>query len=178
MSRESVYEPLGLRDTGFNPADRDRCAATEQLADGVLCGVVHDEIARYLGGVGGNAGLFSTASDVARLVALMLNGGELGGVRILQPETARQMISPQLQLPGCVRGLGWDIDSSYSPQLCGNFPPASFGHSGFTGTSVWADPASRVFVVILTNRVHLGRDRDISGLRRELADIVAETCIC
>jgi serine-type D-Ala-D-Ala carboxypeptidase len=176
-TREHLTKPLGLRDTGFCPSQTQRCAATEQYPEGVLCGVVHDENARYLGGVGGNAGLFSTAPDLARFMAMILNGGELDGVRILRPESVAAMTSPQLKLPRAVRGLGWDIDSTYSAAPRGGFPLESFGHTGFTGTSIWADPKSRVYVIILTNRVHLGRDMDVAGLRREIAETVAAELI-
>lgn len=172
---ERVARPLGLADTGFNPGPKAgaRCAATEVLPEGTLCGVVHDENARYLGGVGGNAGLFGTAADLARFMALVLNEGELGGVRLLRPETVREMCRPQLQLPGRVRGLGWDLDTDYSPCLRGDyFPPGSFGHTGYTGTAIWADPASGVYFILLTNRVHYGREVSIQDLRRQVSNVV------
>lgn len=176
--RDQVARPLGLRDTVFrpSPARVARCAAAECLPSGVLVGVVHDENARYLSGVGGNAGLFSTATDLSRFMQMLLGGGALGDVRLLERRTVRAMLSPQLKLPGCVRGLGWDVDSDYSPSLRGDcFPKgASIGHSGYTGTSIWADPARRLYVIILTNRVHFGRDRDVSKLRREVADAAWE----
>ncbi len=170
----SIFEPLGMTDTGFNPPAelRGRCAATEQLPEGTLCGVVHDENARYLGGVGGNAGLFGTAADLSRFVRAMLAGGGLGGRRILRPETVAAMLSAQLELPGARRGLGWDIDSTCTPNIRGEFPDG-VGHSGFTGTSIWAHPPSGAYVILLTNRVHLGRDREIAPLRREVATIAA-----
>ncbi len=173
---EHIFEPLAMSDTCFNPGGEAiaRCAATEQLPEGVLCGVVHDENARYLNGVGGNAGLFSTAGDLSRFMRAILNGGSLGDARILSRSAVALMLSPQAELPGAVRALGWDIRSPYSPSLRGDaFPPGSFGHSGYTGTSIWADPESRTYVILLTNRVHLGRDRDISRLRREVANIGA-----
>jgi len=173
---ECIFGPLGMRDTCFNPAGGAvaRCAATEQLPEGVLCGIVHDENARYLGGVGGNAGMFATAGDLSRFMRAILNAGALGGARILSTDTVALMVSPQLALPDAVRGLGWDIRTSYSPHLRGDrFPEGGIGHSGYTGTSIWADPASRTYVILLTNRVHLGRDREISRLRREVANIAA-----
>ncbi|MGC9316423.1 MAG: serine hydrolase domain-containing protein [Armatimonadota bacterium] len=176
LAEESVFRPLGMADTCFNPRPERalRCAATEQLSDGVLCGVVHDENARYLGGVGGNAGLFSTARDLSRFMQAILGGGQLDGARILTEESVRRMISPQLELGETRRGLGWDIASSHSPQVRGGFPPGGIGHSGYTGTSIWADPASGVYVILLTNRVHLGRDREVGPLRREVATIAAD----
>ncbi|NPV46363.1 MAG: beta-lactamase family protein [Armatimonadetes bacterium] len=179
--RDQVARPLGLYDTMFcpSPARVARCAATEQLPSGVLLGVVHDENARYLNGVGGNAGLFSTAPDLSRFMRMLLGGGMLGGVRILERRTVKAMLSPQLRLPGCVRGLGWDVDSDYSPSLRGDrFPKgASIGHSGYTGTSIWADPAQRLYVIILTNRVHYGRDKDVQKLRRQVADAAWELAL-
>ncbi len=174
FARENIFAPLGMADTCFTPPPEaiGRCAATEQLAGEILCGVVHDENARYLGGVGGNAGLFGTASDLSRFVRAMLAGGELEGERILQPTTVEMMLAPQLDLEGTRRGLGWDISSSYTPQVRGDFPDG-VGHSGYTGTSIWMHPPSGVYVILLTNRVHLGRDREIGPLRREIADIAA-----
>ncbi|MEA3400073.1 MAG: serine hydrolase domain-containing protein [Armatimonadota bacterium] len=179
LAAQSIFRPLGMADTCFNPPPElaARCAATEQLPDGVLCGVVHDEDARYLGGVGGNSGLFSTARDLSRFVRAILAGGELDGVRILSEGSVQLMISPQLEVGETRRGLGWDIASSYSPQVRGGFPPGGIGHSGYTGTSIWADPPSGVYVILLTNRVHLGRDREIGPLRREVATIAAEVLL-
>jgi len=168
---EHIAGPLGLKSTRFNPTarQRERCAATE----GGLCGVVHDEIARYLGGVGGNAGLFGTAADLSRFMRMVLNGGELEGQRILRAATVKQMRTPQLKLGRLLRGLGWDIATPYTPSVRGAFPDGSFGHTGYTGTSMWADPASRVYVILLTNRVHLGREVNVSKLRRQVANAVA-----
>lgn len=177
---ERICAPLGMSETCFNPGPDllARCAPTEQLPEGTLVGVVHDEAARYLGGVGGNAGAFSTAKDYSRFIRAILNGGALNGARILAPATVAVMTSPHLRLPGVLRALGWDMDTSYSPQVRGDlFPAGSFGHTGYTGTSVWADPASRAYVILLTNRVHLGRDRDISRLRRQVSNIAAAAAI-
>lgn len=172
-----IAAPLGLVDTGFCPdaGRRERCAATEMLPEGVLLGVVHDENARYLGGVGGNAGLFSTATEVSRLVRLMLRGGELDGVRLLSKAAVRRMTTPELALPEAKRGLGWDLDSDYSPALRGQHWPAgiSFGHSGYTGTSAWADPVSGRYAIVLTNRVHFGREVGVQDLRRAIANLAA-----
>jgi len=187
--RRYIAGPLGLRDTRFHRAGAmnhattrlQRCAATEALPEGVLCGIVHDQIARYLGGVGGNAGLFSTAADLSRFMRMILHGGELDGVRILAKKTVRAMISPGLDLGRLQRGLGWDLNSTYSPSVRGkHFPrahgdvPGSFGHTGFTGTSVWADPTSRVYLIILTNRVHCGREASVMALRQRLANAVGK----
>lgn len=179
--REHVAGPLGLKDTRFHLGAMNRaatrCAATERLPGGVLCGVVHDEIARYLGGVGGNAGLFGTAADLSRFMRMVLAGGELDGVRVLRKKTVALMTTPQLTLGKLQRGLGWDINTAYTPSVRGNFPAGSFGHTGYTGTSVWADPASRVYLIVLTNRVHISREANVMPLRRKLANIVAKHLI-
>jgi CubicO group peptidase (beta-lactamase class C family) len=184
--RRHIAGPLLMRDSRFHRAGRPqrglaRCAATEPLPEGVLCGVVHDQIARYLSGVGGNAGLFSTAADLSRFMRMVLHGGVLDGVRILQRKTIRAMTSAGLDLGKLQRGLGWDLNSTYTPSVRGKyFPrahgdvPGSFGHTGFTGTSVWADPTSRVYLIILTNRVHCGREASVMALRQRLANAVGK----
>ncbi len=184
---EHTFSPLGMTDTGFRltAAQVARCAATEQLAEGTLVGVVHDENARYLGGVGGNAGLFSTAPDVSRFARALLArigsgpGAAAGGPELpLSPAAAARMVAPGAEVPGAVRALGWDIDSVYSPPMRGDlFPVGGIGHTGYTGTSLWIDPGSGGYVVLLTNRVHLGRDRDISRLRQQVANIAAAAVI-
>ena len=173
-AREHIFVPLEMRDTMFCPPEelRDRCAATEVLEDGPLVGVVHDEDARALDGVGGNAGLFSTATDLSRFCQMILNLGELDGVRILAPATVRLATSNQCTVPGFRRGLGWDIDTAFSPVLRGDFfPIGSFGHSGFTGTSIWIDPFSQTYVIVLTNRCHPDRSGEAAPLRRAVANI-------
>ncbi len=172
---EHIYEPLGLMETMFNPPEslRERIAATEELPEGVLVGVVHDENARAMEGIGGNAGLFGTADDVAGFCQMVLNEGELNGTRVLAPVTVRRMIRPHGLHPGDARGLGWDIDSGYTPQVRGDlFPTGGVGHSGYTGTSIWIDAASQTYVVILTNRVHPTREGVAMHARRGIANIV------
>ncbi len=176
FSSERIFAPLGMADTGFCPSESllARCAATEPLPEGVLLGVVHDENARYLGGVGGNAGLFSTAADLSRYMQAFLGGGALGEARILSPATIALMTTPQSRVPDGIRSVGWDIDSAYTPQVRGEIAPRdTIGHSGYTGTSIWADAKTGAYTIILTNRVHLGRDKDVSALRREVANIAA-----
>jgi len=173
--RRHVFEALGMQTAMFNPPAELhlRCAATEQLAEGVLCGTVHDENARALEGVGGNAGLFATAEDVARFCRMILNLGELEGARVLSPAMVRRATSRQSLHPGGARGFGWDIDSDYTPVVRGDvFPPGGVGHTGFTGTSVWIDPPSRAYIVILTNRCHPTRDGVAEHIRRGVANIV------
>ncbi len=120
-----------------------------------LRGVVHDPTARRMGGVAGHAGLFSTADDLAKFAQMLLNGGELNGVRVVSAPTIEKFTEPQSPPDQAVlRGLGWDIDSPLSGNRGELFPIGSFGHTGFTGTSIWIDPASKTYVILLANSVH------------------------
>ena len=181
-----LFGPLGMKDTGFQPAAtlRGRIAPTEVCTQygwpcagpdaQMLRGTVHDPTARRMGGVAGHAGLFSTADDIARFARMLLRGGELDGVRVLSPLTVARMTSPST--PGDesnVRGLGWDMDSSYSANRGELLPVGSFGHTGFTGTSLWIDPATQVFVVFMSNRVHPDGKGDVTPLRARVATIAA-----
>jgi uncharacterized protein YbbC (DUF1343 family)/CubicO group peptidase (beta-lactamase class C family) len=150
-----LFRPLGLRDTTFHPGEalRGRVAPTEFFNGTLLVGRVHDPRARMLGGVAGHAGIFSTTTDLARICRMLLNGGELDGQRILKPATVRQMWARASELDGG-RALGWDINSSFARTMAPFFPPGAVGHTGFTGTAVWIDPASQVYMIVLTNRVH------------------------
>ena len=175
--RARIWEPLNMTDTGFtpDPARAARCAATTSGDDTPQTrGIVHDPTARALGGVAGNAGLFSTAADLARFCQMLLGGGEVGGVRVLKAETVQRMIAPQVLLGGGTRALGWDLTSPYS--IRGDMPPGSFGHTGFTGTSLWLDPMTQTFIVLLTNSVHAARAESrnaIIPLRRRVSSLVA-----
>jgi uncharacterized protein YbbC (DUF1343 family)/CubicO group peptidase (beta-lactamase class C family) len=150
-----VFRPLKLADTTFHPGEAvlDRVAPTEFRLGHLLVGEVHDPRARALGGVAGHAGLFSTAADLARICRALLAGGVLEGARVLRPETVRTMWARAPDGLG-TRTLGWDMSSAFSRTMAPFFPAASVGHTGFTGTSVWIDPASRAYVIVLTNRVH------------------------
>jgi CubicO group peptidase (beta-lactamase class C family) len=171
-----VFRPLGMGDTGFRPAPerKPRVAPTEvqPWRGGKVHGEVHDENAWALGGVAGHAGLFSSARDLAVFAQLLLNGGEYGDVRILRPETIARWTARQG--PHSSRALGWDTPSPRSS--AGRFfSPRSFGHTGFTGTSLWIDPQRDLFVVLLTNRVNPTRDNPrIAPLRRAVADAVQQ----
>ncbi len=169
FAKKHIFEPLGMKDTGFNPqADsRSRIAATEKDEHGVMLrGVVHDPTSRRMGGVAGHAGLFSTAADVARYERMILRDGELDGTRLLKLETVKQMIA--IHTPTALaerRALGWDVDTNYSKPR-GGFPIGpSFGHTGFTGTCLWIDPGSRSFYVFLSSRLH---ETDRSSDHRKL----------
>ena len=171
-----VFGPLGMRDTRYNPPEslKPRIAPTEieDFRGGQVWGVVHDETAWVLGGVSGNAGLFSSARDLAVFMQMMLDGGSYNGVQILKPSTVARWTARQR--PDASRALGWDTPSPGSS--AGRFfSPRSFGHTGFTGTSIWADPEREVFVVLLTNRVNPTRDNQkIGPLRRAVADVVQQ----
>lgn len=161
LARELVFEPLGMRETCFNPPPelRERAAATEycRLRGRVLRGEVHDENAWFMGGVAGHAGLFSTAADLAVYAQMWLNGGSYGGVRVLSPATVELATRNHTQGLNECRGLGWALNCR--PCSCGDLmSPRAYGHTGFTGTSLWIDPDRELFVVLLTNRVHPTRE--------------------
>jgi uncharacterized protein YbbC (DUF1343 family) len=186
FARERVFLPLGMTETMFNPPEslRPRIAPTQLCTrygwpcDGpdqiMLRGIVHDPTARRMDGVAGHAGLFSTAADLAKYCQMILNGGSLGRARVLSPLSVIKMTtaaSPD-SLPS-VRGLGWDIDSSYSSNRGELLPVGSFGHTGFTGTSIWIDPVTSTYVILLSNRVHPDGKGDATPLRARVATVVA-----
>jgi uncharacterized protein YbbC (DUF1343 family)/CubicO group peptidase (beta-lactamase class C family) len=177
-AREHVFLPWGMRETTFQPPASliPRIAPTERDGpNGVpLRGVVHDETARYMGGVAGHAGLFSTADDLARFCEMLLQKGALDGTRLFSALTVEKFTSPQSPADQpIVRGLGWDIDSPLSGNRGDLFPIGSYGHTGFTGTSIWIDPVSHTYVILLANSVHPFRRPTITGLRGKLATITA-----
>ena len=145
--QKRFYTPLGMRDTRFRPASssKPRIAPTEVISSGPLRGTVHDGNARKLDGVAGHAGLFSTADDLARLCRMLLHGGVLDGKRYLKAATVRAMFTPEV-IGETTRGLGWDMASGYSRTLGSFFPVGSAGHTGFTGTSIWMDPANQDYL--------------------------------
>jgi uncharacterized protein YbbC (DUF1343 family)/CubicO group peptidase (beta-lactamase class C family) len=176
FAAKRIFTPLGMKDTMFRPPETllPRIAPTEKVDGRMLRGVVHDPTARRMGGVAGHAGLFGTAADLSIFCRMLLDGGRYNGVRVLAPLTVAKMTSPA-NAPGDpnVRGLGWDIDSSYSADRGDLLPVGSFGHTGFTGTSIWIDPSSREFVVFLSNRVHPDGKGDVTPLRARVATIAA-----
>jgi uncharacterized protein YbbC (DUF1343 family)/CubicO group peptidase (beta-lactamase class C family) len=190
-ARAHTFEPLGMKDTGFLPAAslRPRIAPTERCLERAwpcvpasaaaadvpfLRGVVHDPTARRMDGVAGHAGLFSTAADLSRFCRMLLHGGTLDGSRILSPASVARMTSPSTPVGmRDVRGLGWDIDSSYASNRGELFPIGSFGHTGFTGTSLWIDPQSQAYVIFLSNRVHPDGKGDVTPLRARVATVAA-----
>lgn len=176
VARE-IYSPLKMDDTGYLPPESKlaRIAPTEVVEGKPFRGIVHDPTARHMGGVAGHAGLFSTAADLARYARMLLNEGELDGVRLFRPETVRLMTSVQTPPElSARRGLGWDIDTGYSGPRGALFPLGSYGHTGWTGTSLWIDPFSRTFVIFLSNRNHPSESGNVSQLRRELGTLAAQ----
>jgi CubicO group peptidase (beta-lactamase class C family) len=168
-----VIQPLGLDETMYRPPDelKPRVAPTEDesgVGRGMVWGEVHDENAWSLDGVAGHAGIFSTARDVGRFAQLYLNGGVLDGVRLLQSETVAEMT--RNQIPGIEwRGLGWELNESYYMGHLAS--PMTYGHTGFTGTSVVVDPRRELIVVLLTNRVHPTRDGpNMNAARQAVSD--------
>ena len=177
-ARENFYQPLGMTETMFRPPAslRPRIAPTEINPETgqPFRGVVHDDTARFMGGVAGHAGLFITAADLAKFAQMMLNGGEGNGVRLFTAATVKKFTSPQSPPDQPIlRGLGWDIDSPYSSNRGELFPIGSYGHTGFTGTSLWIDPHSQSYLIILTNAVHPHRGHSLSSLRSRVATLVA-----
>ncbi|HJZ90112.1 MAG TPA: exo-beta-N-acetylmuramidase NamZ domain-containing protein [Gemmataceae bacterium] len=175
FARKHVLEPLKMADTGYVPGDKvkERCAPTAQRDGRWLIGEVHDPRAAAMGGIAGHAGLFGTADDLARYARMLLHEGELDGARVLSPLTVRLLTTP-VPVPGGQRSRGWDVDTSYSVPRGELFPRGEgFGHTGFTGTSIWIDPPSQTAVIVLTNRVHISERVQVIGLRRDVANIVA-----
>jgi CubicO group peptidase (beta-lactamase class C family) len=184
FARERVFGPLGMDSTRFNPLEtwRDHCVPTTRAShgtgtDGFLLGQVHDPLAAMQAGVSGNAGLFSTAKDLERFAQMMLNGGTLDGVRILQKQTIREMTFVQNR--GAVnsrgtpdrRGLLWDL---YVPDPGDSGIDALFayGHTGYSGTALRIYPEHGVYVLVLANRVHPDDSGRVSSLRRHVWETV------
>jgi CubicO group peptidase (beta-lactamase class C family) len=178
--QDKVFEPLGMNDTFFKPADSltYRIAPTEIAPPRgyPLQGEVHDENAYALGGVAGHAGLFSTAADLSIIAQMMLNGGEYNGVRVLSDT----VVSLFTRRAAGTRALGWDTADGDGGS--GKFLDShAYGHTGYTGTSIWIDPERQMFVLLLTNRVHAARARRpakvISDVRADLADAAVASVV-
>lgn len=181
FARENIFEPLGMKTTTFRPLDAgmsaERIAPTEKKDDKWLQGTVHDPRSALLGGVAGHAGLFSTADDVAIFTRMMLAGGEYAGKRILSPLTIRRMTTPR-PVPGGLRAYGWDVNTSYSANRGELFARDSgFGHTGFTGTSLWIDPETETAVVFLSSRLHPDGKGNVTRLRGQVATIAASAIL-
>ena len=179
----AITGPLSMRDTGYrpDPALKARIAATEYEDDvgrGLVWGEVHDENAWSLGGVAGHAGLFSTVDDLAVFAQMLLNGGDYAGRRILRESTIRTaLVNGNAHLedrfPNSGRGLGFELGTQSS--MGGLASPVTFGHTGFTGTSIVIDPLAHTFLILLANRVHPSRDWGTNTASRQaLGNALAE----
>ncbi|MEV3937523.1 serine hydrolase [Glycomyces sp. NPDC049804] len=169
---ELICEPLGLKDTGYNLADRARTAATEYqpwTGRGMVHGEAHDENAWAFGGVAGHAGVFATAWDLAVFGQMILNGGRYGGAEILTPNTARLVFTDMNAGMGdsAARGLGWQLDQRWYMDAMSS--PVTVGHTGYTGTSLVLDPLAGTMLVLLTNRVHPTRNWGTASAYRRAA---------
>nr|WP_246404732.1 serine hydrolase domain-containing protein [Geomonas paludis] len=170
----SFYRPLGMTDTAFHPKEAARCSGTIS-DDRVLFGEPQDYLCRQLGGVAGHAGLFATARDLSRFCRMMLAGGMLDGRRVLAKRTVEQMTAPYFSRGGTVvRGLGWDISSPFSAPRGQGFSRVSFGHTGYSGTSIWIDPATDTFVILLTSRLEYKKVHEINKLRGDISTLAAQ----
>lgn len=192
FARQRIFAPLGMLDTGYLPLKRmaaARIAPTQRGADPaadaalhgdlglgqLLQGAVHDPTVRRMGGVGGSAGVFSTARDVARFGRMLLGGGKLEGVRVLSEESVRLLTTVQSPTGLALRGMGMDIDSPYAQRPRGTvFPVGSYGHTGFTGCILWVDPQSRTFYVLVSNRVFPDDKSNVLALYTQLGTLSAQ----
>lgn len=196
---EEIFRSIGMQDTGFinlMPAQPlgsklQRIAPTENIrgqnsylggsfqgdektGSEILRGKVHDPTAFRMYGVAGHAGMFSTADDLAKYAQMLLNGGTINGKRILSSATVARMTAPYVVSElGDTRGLGWDMNTSFSSNRGELFPVGSFGHTGFTGTSMWVDRISQTFVIFMSNRVHPDGKGDVTPARARVATIAA-----
>ena len=188
LAQKRVLQPLAMKDSRYRPpaALLDRIAPTENdpWRGRVVRGEVHDENALALGGVAPHAGLFATAPDLAHLAQALLDGGVFGGRRIVSRATV-ELFTERAGIPVSSRALGWDTPTDESGQRSSTpgqpgyssagslFSARSFGHTGFTGTSMWMDPQRGLYVILLTNRVHPTRENNkIRDTRAQVADAV------
>lgn len=178
FSDKAIFQPLKMTSTGYTP-DReviDRCVPTELINGKPLVGIVHDPLARLIDGISGNAGLFSTADDLYLFAQMMLNHGtSINGVRILSPLAVDRLteVHPAVAFSG--RGLGWDLDSDYATNGGDLFGDRAYGHTGYTGTSIWIDPDTETIVIFLTNRVHPFDKGSVVSIRSKIANIIASS---
>ncbi|WP_320887755.1 serine hydrolase [Bacteroides clarus] len=198
FARENIFNVLGMNHTDYLPCQRDkngqwvntansrlstldfqltRVAPTEKQPNGqVLCGQVHDPLARILnGGISGNAGVFSCAEDIAILCAALQNGGEWNGRRILSPQGVKTMRTVPRSTAALGRSLGWDVFTAYASNSGDFFSPNTYGHTGYTGTSIVIDPDNDTSVILLINAVHPEDGHSVVRLRSLVANVVASS---
>ena len=170
FSGRNIYTPLGMKNTGYNPPDsrRQDIAATEIVDEQLLRGTVHDPLARLMDGTSGNAGLFSNVSDLSIYCRMLLDDGVWKRRRILSSESVEMLTTEQSH----GRAYGFDVNSSYSWVKGDHATEGAFCHTGYTGTSVVCDPASGLFVIILTNRAHPHDEGATKPVRKKIANIV------
>ncbi len=171
-----LFGPLGMMDTGYLPSrkKRGRIAPTTREADGLVYGVVHDPTCRRMGGVAGHAGVFTTAKDISAYCRMLLSGGKTAsGKQLLTAATVKLMTKPVTLPGGSQRGLGWDVRSYYSDIKGEVFGPTSYGHTGWTGTAFWIDPAANAFVILLANRNHPTEAGSTRELRFKVSTLAA-----
>lgn len=170
FSGENIFAPLGMENTTFNPPESwTKDIAGTEIEDGwLLRGTVHDPLARLMGGISGNAGLFSTAYDLSIYCRMLLNDGTWKGVKVLSPEAVAMLTTAQSH----GRAYGFDVHSGYSWVKGTYASEEAFCHTGYTGTSIVCDPVSKVYVIILTNRAHPHDKGTSKPVRKKIADIV------
>lgn len=172
--RERIFAPLDMRETMFLPPRElsGVIAPTMGSNNELSCGTVQDENSRRLGGIAGHAGLFSSAEDLARFAQLLLQGGILDGKRIFSERVIGQMTAPYFYNSGSVvRGLGWDMDSPFSAPKGTFFSDGSFGHTGYSGSSIWIDPQRNLFVILLTTRLDYQDTKQFNRLRSDISTL-------
>jgi serine-type D-Ala-D-Ala carboxypeptidase len=166
-AQQYIFEPLDMRESGYRPSEtlKPRIAATEYLFGSYRWGEVHDKNTWAMGGVSGHAGMFSTAPDLAKFSAMWLNKGRFPGGRLFSQSVVEVATRCHTGHLNSSRGLGWVLKGDKWDASGDLSSSLSYGHTGFTGTSLWMDPATDVFAVLLTNRVHFGRDKSVAWLR-------------
>jgi uncharacterized protein YbbC (DUF1343 family)/CubicO group peptidase (beta-lactamase class C family) len=170
-----IFTPLGMKETGFKISGvlRDRIAPTQYRKNRLICGEAHDPECYLMGGVAGHAGLFSSAADLSIFARMLLAGGQYGGARILSPHTIEMMTTPQSPGVQNARGLGWDLEAPFASNRDELPPAGAFGHLGYTGTSLWIDPVTGIYAILLTNRVHPDGKGDVRELRAQVRATVS-----
>jgi len=172
FAQENIFKPLGMKHTDYNPTG-ETLALAAPVDNTSPAGTVHDPLARIMnGGISGNAGVFSNAEDLAILAAMLLNNGELNGIRILSPLTVKKMCTIPDGIQDFGRTPGWDISSAYSSNRGDLFGAAMYGHTGFTGTSLVIDPETQTAIILLTNSVHI-ETGNVIRLRSVVSNAVA-----
>jgi len=170
FTRENIFAPLRMKHTSYHPPDfwEKDIAATQIVYGQLLRGTVHDPLAQLMGGVSGNAGLFSMANDLSKYCQMLLNSGKWKGVKVISPEAVSKLTTVQSH----GRAYGFDVNSGYSWVKGSYAPENAFCHTGYTGTSIVCDPESKVYVIILTNRAHPHDKGTSKQVRTKIADIV------